>query len=115
MVALIAMGIAPSVSADPLVRSHQDEIQAYASILAMALTASDRCADILVNQPMLEKAPAFFNITPDDKASSDAAITLERKRLAAAIDAAPSLKAWCDEAYRAYGPSGDVVQDLLAR
>ncbi len=112
-VVLAAGPLAAEPAADKL---HEDNIQVFAMVAAIAQSASDRCADIKINVPVLQAIKGGIGYDPDrDGIALRAAVQSNLASIATAITAAPSLQAWCDIAYGQFGPGGTVTPGLMLR
>lgn len=118
MLAALSLALMTTVGApDPaanLPTSRDDQVQTFALLTASALVASSQCADIMINQQMLNKAKAFFRAGSDDPAVV-AAVQADVAAMKGAITRAPSLQAWCDQIYGFYGPDGSLVPGFMQR
>ena len=106
---------APQVAAPQDAAPHADEVAAYAHVLAVAQVVSDRCADILVDTAMLEALRGHLHIVDADRTAVARAGRDVAGTLVARMAEATSPAAWCDAAYRGYGPDGDVLPRLMTR
>ena len=64
---------------------------------------------------MLEDMRTHFHIGEADGPIVQREGSAAAQKLADRIAAAPSLQAWCDAAYGAYGPDGSVLPKLMLR
>ena len=94
---------------------HEDEIEIFANLMALAQVASDHCADILINLPLL----AEFQRRAHVVAADDAAVSRFGRAAIASYTATfaelPSQQAWCDAVYKRYGPAGTIIPYVLRR
>ena len=95
--------------------THEIEIKEFASTMAVAQVASDRCADILVNLPMLADYQRRLHVASGDSPVLSAEGRMAMSVFSKAIDEAPSSQAWCDAIYRLYGPNGQMIRGLMSR
>ena len=110
---LAADGLAAAPASEKL---HDDNIQAFALVAAVAHAASDRCADIKVNVPMLEGIKTGIGYSPDrDAVAMRAAMQSNLASIADRISALPRPQIWCDSVYAQFGPDGTITQGLMLR
>ena len=110
---LAADPLAAALASDKL---HDDNIQAFALVAAMAQSASDRCADIKINIPMIQAIKGGSGYDPDrDGVALGAAVESSLASIAKAVAAAPNLQVWCDTVYGQFGPHGTVTPGLMLR
>ncbi len=106
---------APVLPGDPPPLSHADEIKLFASTLALTSTASNLCADILINQAMVTDLHERLHITSADRPGVGEENRFALQVLVRAIRASGTIKAWCDETYEMYGPKGTMLRELMKR
>ena len=94
---------------------HDLKIKSYASTMAIAKTASDTCADILIDTEQLKKLKDRFHMSEADRSKYIDELDAVFAKLRQAIADAPSQQAWCDATYRLYGPGGRMIPDLMQR
>ena len=110
------------LAADPLAAApasdklHDDNLQAFALVAAVAQAASDRCADIKINIPMIQAIKGGIGYDLDrDAVALRATVESNLASIAKAVVAAPNLQVWCDTVYEQFGPSGTVTPGLMLR
>ena len=113
--ALILVATAPDGLPSAGSTAHDVEIAAFATTAAVVLTASAKCDDILVDHDLFDALKSAAHIDDDDKPALTKAVQADVAMFRQAIKEAPSLRTWCDTAYRLYGTPGTLVPGLLAR
>ncbi len=113
--ALAVLLVAPSVPVRAATPSHDDEITTYATALAVAQVASQRCADILAYADGLTALHEYLHLVPADDMSLQIETRGMIRRFEDQAKQATSVAAWCEGAYRAFGPEGTAMRGLLAR
>lgn len=112
--ALVAL-LTPAHAAAGPTYSHDDEVTTYATALAVAQVASQRCTDILAYHDGLVALRDSLHLVPGD----DMALSIETRGLIRRFEdeagKASSVTAWCDDVFRAFGPEGTAMRGLLAR
>ncbi len=77
--------------------------------MALAQVASDNCADILVNLPLLAEFQRRAHVVPADDAAVSRSGRTAIATYAATIADVPSQQAWCDAVFKRYGPAGTII------
>ena len=95
--------------------THATEIEIFADIMALVQVASDRCADILVNLPLLAEFQRRAHVVPADDAAVSRFGRSAIDRITATVAELPSQQAWCDAVYKRYGPDGTIIPYVLRR
>ena len=95
--------------------SHGSEVKLFASTLALTSTASNLCADILINQDMITDLHEQLHITTADRPAVGEENRFALQVLVQAIAASGSVKPCCDETYEMYGPTGTTLRELMKR
>ena len=93
--------------------SRQDEITTVATVNAVALVASARCPDILVNLELSQLEGALKLADADEK-ETFALTVVFAKEFGRQIDRSGA-RAWCDDVYVRFGPHGTMMKGLLQR
>ena len=110
---LTTSALAAAPASDKL---HDDNIQAFAVVAAVAQSASDRCKDIKINVPMLEAIKTDIGYDPDrDAVAMSAALQGNLASIADRIFALPRPQIWCDSVYAQFGPDGTITRGLMVR
>ncbi len=115
--ALILILVTASLDTSPSITltAHDIEIAAYASTVAVVLTASAKCDDILVDKNLYAALKDSAHIVDEDKPALTSAVQANVVTFKKAIEKAPSLRTWCDTVFRLYGRPGELVPGLLVR
>ena len=108
---IVAAPAAPSDTAP----THDDEIGVFANLMALAQVASDHCADILVNLPLLAEFQRRAHVVPADDAAVSRFGRAAIANYTATVAELPSQQAWCDTVYERYGPAGTIIPYVLRR
>ncbi len=95
--------------------SHGDEVKLFSSTLALSSTASNLCADILINHDMIADFHDRLHITPADRPAVGVENRVALGVLVKAIEFSGSIGKWCDETYEMYGPKGTMIPELMKR
>ena len=95
--------------------SHGDEVKLFSSTLALSSTASNLCADILINQDMIVDFHDRLHITPADRPAVGVENRVALGVLVKSIEFSGSIGKWCDETYEMYGPKGTMIPELMKR
>lgn len=96
---LLASSSVPVAAATP---SHNDEITTYATALAVAQVASQRCADVLAYADGLTALRDYLHLVPADDISLQIETRGMIRRFEDQAKQATSVAAWCEGAYEAF-------------
>ena len=95
--------------------SHDDEITTYATALAIAQVASQRCAHVLAYADGLTALRDYLHLEAADDMSLQVETRGMIRRFEDQAAQATSVEVWCEGAYEAFGPEGTAMRGLLAR
>lgn len=93
--------------------SRQNEITLVATVNAVALVASARCPDILVNTEISQLEGAL-QLADADRKETFALTMVFSKEFGRQIGRSGA-HAWCDDVYARFGPDGTMMKGLLQR
>lgn len=115
VLALLLVSTSPDGLPSPSLTAHDIEIKAFSMTVAVVLTASSKCADILIDHDLLAALKQSAHIVDEDKPALTREVQANVSDFKTEIAATPELQTWCDEAFRLYGSPGLLIPGLLAR
>ena len=110
---LLAGFAAIGLASPAVAYEHRDEVNTFATAMAVAQVASLRCPDIVAWDDAPRELATQFHITTAD----DMAVRLEIRGYTSAFleQAGKEPKAWCDDVLERFGLDGTMMRGLLKR